>query len=133
MPISIGECQVIFKLMLKSCKYSKLHEVNFKILAWVLLMPKILAKIREKSSLVNCCWCGEEANLEHIILMCKLTRRIHHCLVIDNSLPDGLLKGKAWVFGVKGNWNSLIWVVNFVIYKAHLCACHNYHKLSTLV
>ena len=94
MPLSFEEKQIIFRRMLKSCKYTKFREVNFKILAWILVTPKILAGVHGNPSLTRCLWCGEEANLEHILLHCSLVQRIKSCIVIANHLPESLFRKK---------------------------------------
>ncbi len=43
MPLNKAECENIFIRMIKSCKYTKFHEINFKILAYILVTPSLLA------------------------------------------------------------------------------------------
>ncbi len=64
---SKGEAQMIFTWMLKKYKFTKFCEVNFKIFTNILVTPKILLCIKKKSSLSKCCYCGEEASLDHIL------------------------------------------------------------------
>lgn len=40
------ETMAVFVHMIKKCKYTKFREVNFKILAQILLTPQILAHIK---------------------------------------------------------------------------------------
>ncbi len=42
-PLEVPECEQIFQQMLVSCKITKFRDINFKILARILVMLKILA------------------------------------------------------------------------------------------
>ncbi len=48
---SKGHYEMIFKRMLWQCKYTKFREINFKILARILVTPKILSVIRGNGTL----------------------------------------------------------------------------------
>ena len=64
----------------------------------------------------------QEGSLEHILLDCLETREIHKFLCQNSALQCDLAH-KAWIFGTNLVLNPIIWVTNFVIYKAHLMAC----------
>ena len=109
--------------MLKSCKYSKFQEVNFKILACILLTPKILALLKPPVGTGVCFWCGDSGTLEHILLDCKFVQVARHSFVSDNTKILPKWKQKYWVLGTHSDTvNQMIWVVNFAIYKAMLHA-----------
>lgn len=114
--------------MLKVCHYTKFCEVNFKILAHILVIPKLLAVIRKQQALRFCHWCGGELNLEHILLTCPCTAHIRGIFAKDNIK---LLKKAQhignWIFGFKHHHlNPIVWVMNFAIYKLHLLVCSGF-------
>ncbi len=122
-PLEVPECEQIFQWMLVSCKITKFRDINFKILARILVMPKILASIHKEENITWCAWCGMEGSLEHILLDCPETRGIHKFLCWNSAIQCNLAC-KAWIFGTTNPvLNPIIWVTNFVIYKAHLMAC----------
>ncbi len=98
-PMSLPTMQVIFRRMLQACKYTKFREINFKILAHILLTPKILFIVKADQVLAVCHWYGAIGTLEHILLDCPAVVKTRTCFVIDNK--DTLLKwkNKYWIFG----------------------------------
>ncbi len=81
-----------------------------------------------------CAWCDEEATLEHILLLCRYTQQAKTHLHGKGLLPHKL-KPAAWIFGhAQVTVNPVIWITNFAVYKAHLCACdHNIPDLFKLI
>ena len=73
--ITFKEQQKAFCKMLKNYKISKFHEINFKILHHILATPQLIAHIRGSKGLQWCHWCGEVANINHILLECTETDR----------------------------------------------------------
>ncbi len=122
-PLEIPECEQIFQRMLVSCKITKFRDINFKILARILITPKILAYIHKEDNITWYAWYSIEGFLEHILLDCQEMREIHKFLSQNSSLQHNLAH-KTWIFGTTNPvLNPIIWVTNFVIYKAHLMAC----------
>ena len=118
------ECEHIFTRMILNCKISKFHKVNYKILARILATPKITAKVRGQENIAWCAWCGYLGTLEHILLHCKETKNLRH--LVCSKIFKQKLSARYWIFGVdRAEWNQVIWLTNFVIYKSHLCACDN--------
>ncbi len=116
------QCQAIFEWMLLACKISKFQEINFKILAQILATPKIIAKVKGADNLQWCIWCGEMASLEHILLNCCETKKVHSWVVEHFPLPK--LLAKHWIYGLPDKqFNPVIWITNFTIYKCHILAC----------
>ncbi len=76
-PLEVLECEHIFYRMLVSYKITKFCTTNFKILACILTTPRIIAGIRKADNLIWCAWCGNVASLEHVLLDCVETKRIH--------------------------------------------------------
>lgn len=107
--------------MLKDCKFSKFREINFKILAWILLTPKILAAIKKDPNLAQYKWCGCVGTLKHILLEYSEVWKARQDFVRDNRKLLGSWREKYWILGTKqASVNQIIWVVNFAIYKAFL-------------
>ncbi len=51
LPLEEFQYQAIFEHMLLACKISKFWEINFKILAQILAMPKIIVKVKGADNL----------------------------------------------------------------------------------
>ena len=128
MPLNRAECQNIFIQMIKLCKYTKFREVNFKILAQILISPSLLALIRKNPALSFCTWCAGVANLEHILISCSHMKRFKNVFVTKNiKLLKKVPKDKHWIFGFKNStYNLIAWVMNFAIYKIYLRACSSF-------
>ncbi len=117
---SIGK-QLIFKHMLEFCIYTKFQEVNFKILSRILLTPKILAAVKSEPTLSACPWCKGLGTLEHILITCKIVFSTQNSLVLTNRNLMLPWKDHYWIFRTKRHsLNPIMWVTNFVIYKAFL-------------
>ncbi len=121
MPLEHKEKETIFTAMLKKCKIIKFQEVNFKILSRILLTPAVLSAIKSDHSIGFCHWCGVRANIDHILLDCIKTKKLHKLV----ELIMGQLQHDSWVFGASRRLNPVIWTCNFSIYKSHLMACDN--------
>ncbi len=128
MPLNRAECQNIFIQMIKSCKYTKFREVNFKILAQILISPSLLALIRKNLALHYCTWCAGVVNLEHILISCPQTKSFKKVFVMKNiKLLQKAPKDKHWILSFrKSAHNPIAWVMNFAIYKIHLRACSGF-------
>ncbi len=89
LPFEVPESEKIFQWMLVACRVIKFRDVNFKILARILAIPKIIARVRKADNLA---WCGAMGSLEHILLECRELQKIHKFLwkylVLSNSLPQ---------------------------------------------
>ncbi len=134
MPHSKGECEIIFGHMLRDCKYSKFHEINFKLLSRILLTLKILSKIKNKPSLANCSLCLNIATLGHILLHCDHTNRVRGKIVDNNMDILGKWTLSDWIFGQnKKSYNCVVWVFNFAIYKFHLRCYEGFKDDLTLL
>ncbi len=109
LPFPITEICLINKWMICKCKISKLRDCNYKILHRILATPVIIAAIQKKPDLKNCAWCAEVCTLKHMLL---------HCPEMQELLE------RQWIFGVHKDVETtqLIWVINFVVYKALLVA-----------
>ncbi len=71
----------------------------------------------------TCFWCGECGTLEHIMLDCRSVQVARNSFVSDNANILPKWKQKYWVLGTHSDSvNQMIWVVNFVVYKAMLWA-----------
>ena len=122
--------QLVFKRMLESCKYTKFCEINFKILAQVLLTPKILASMKSLPHLAFCPWCGDLGTLEHMLLTCILVSKAWKLLINRNKNLMLPWEMHNWIFGMKRNsLNPIVWVINFTIYKCYLHAINGYHDV----
>ena len=120
--LEVPESECIFQHMLVNCKITKFREVNFKILACILAMPKIVAKIHQADNLSWCAWCGNLGSLEHILLWCPKIKNLHTYLLTNSDLSDKMPE-HSWIFGSSKSYlNPIIWITNFVVYKAYLCA-----------
>ncbi len=84
MPTSKGEAQMIFMRMLKKCKFTKFHEINFKILIRILVTPKMLSCIKKNPSISKCTYCGSIAGIDHILLACDETNKVRQIIVGNN-------------------------------------------------
>ncbi len=84
MPLNRAKYQNIFIQMIKSYKYTKFREVNFKILAQVLISPSLLALIRKNPALHSYTWCAGIANLEHILFSCPQMKSFKKVFVMKN-------------------------------------------------
>ncbi len=84
--------------------------------------------VKADGTLAICHWCGATGTLEHVLLECPEVMKTRTCFVNDNSKILPKWKTKYWIFGmVSSEINQIIWVVNFVIYKAVLRALEG-HK-----
>ncbi len=104
-------------MMLHQCKITKFFEINFKILHHILATPALIAKIRKNEQLECCHWCGEKADLNHILLDCVSSDLVYSAV---EWIADIDLELQQWILGVLQMVNLLIWITNFSIYKAHL-------------
>ncbi len=107
--------------MLACCKITKFWEVNFKILARILATPVVIAAANKSPEMIWCKWCGDRANIDYILLHCPFTHCVHWYVeaVLRKISQD------VWILGGVGpKTDQVIWVVNFLVYKAHLQACH---------
>ena len=121
MSLNSSELITVYMQMLKDCKFSKFREINFKILAQILLMPKIIAAIKKDPNLALCKWCGFVGTLEHMLFECFEVWKARHDFVRDNRKLLGSWREKYWILSTKqANINQIIWVVNFAVYKAFL-------------
>ncbi len=122
-PFEVPELERIFRKMLVVCKITKFREINFKILSCILATPKIIAKVCNQDNLHWCAWCGHKCSLEHLLLECPVTVKVKKHLCLHKILPKDPSPW-AWIFGsIKTDLNPVIWLVNFALYKAHLCVC----------
>ncbi len=96
--------------------------MNYKILTHILATPVIIAAAWDKGTLQWYTWCGARASISHILIDCPETVALHN--FIESKSVILLQDMKAyWIFGLKSNsLNPIIWITNFVIYKAHLIA-----------
>ncbi len=63
------------------------------------------------------------ASLEHMLLECKLVRNLRTNIINHNKVFFLRWSQSHWVFGCsRQTTNNLVWVINFVIYKALLQA-----------
>ncbi len=76
--LEIPEMERIFHAMLVQCKITKFREINFKILAWILVTPKIISCIKKVENLQFCYYCGTVGSLEHVLLVCKEIQLVHN-------------------------------------------------------
>ena len=95
MPLEDKEKETIFTVMLKKCKITKFQEVNFKILSRILLIPAVLSAIKSNPSIGFCHWCGARANIDHILLDCVETKKLHKLV----ELIISQLQHDSWVLG----------------------------------
>ena len=112
--------QMAFKMMLHQCKITKFFEINFKIFHCILATPALIAKIRKDKQLEHCYWCGERADLNHILLECASSNMVYS---VVEQITDVELDLQQQILGMSQMVNPLIWIANFSIYKAHLQAC----------
>ncbi len=118
--ITFEEQQKTFHQMLKNCRVSKFHEINFKILHCTLAMPQLIAHIKGSKGLQWCHWCGEVANINYILLDCTETNQVYDW--ISDKIGADIPK-RNHILGQSSSVDSIIWVVNFAIYKTHLQWC----------
>ena len=125
MSLSKVEHQMVFMRMLHECKYTKFWEINFKILARILLTPKILSHM--KQDMLKYLWCRQEGTLEHMLFQCTYVTKVWKIFVEDNTALLGAWSPCVWCFGsIKWHNNPIIWIVNFAIYKSFLRAMDGY-------
>ncbi len=131
-PFEIPESEVIFQRNITDCKISKFKEINYKILSRTLVTPKIVSKIRQADNLRWCAWYQSEASLGHILLQCMSSGTLHDW--IEKTLKWKQKPLEFWLFGSeKCSSNPIVWICNFMKYKAHLIACDGcIHDLSVL-
>ncbi len=131
MPVMRAESKMVFMHMIYKCKYTKFCEINFKILACILVTLKILSHIHKNPSLAMCPWCSNVGTLEHCLglFTCHKVATVQNSLVQDNISLFGQWSNCFWCFGaLKGALNPIIWVVNFAIYKGFLRASGGYKE-----
>ncbi len=135
MPLSKVECEMVFMCMIAKYKYTKFWEINFKILARILLTLKMLACICKNLGLMKCPWCKTEGSLEHYLFACTYVQDLQCKVVQDNMALFGDWSDYVWCFGaLKNKLNPILWVINFAIYKGYLRALEGYHDdLFTMV
>lgn len=83
--LDVAESERVFNRMLVFCKINKFKEVNYKILARILLTPKLLAKIKDQENILICVACGAVASLKHILVSYRTTRQLHHFIFDKTS------------------------------------------------
>ena len=134
-PSSKGHYKMIFRHMLWQCKYTKFREINFKILAWILVTPKIILMVCGDGNLAACPWCKHEGTLEHVLFNCSYVKHIRCKVISQNSSYLGKVKQSNWIYGVQSHeLNTLFWVINFAIYKGMLCHVKGiYEDLDVLI
>ncbi len=120
---------MIFRHMLWQCKYTKFREINFKILAWILVTLKIISMVHGDRNLAACPWCKYEGTLEHILFSYSYVEHVRYKVVSQNSSHLGRNKQSNWIYGVQSHeQNTLFWVINFTIYKGMLCHVEGIHE-----
>ncbi len=77
LPMNADEHKALFCDMLVCCKIMKFWEVNYKILSCILATPVILSAVHKNLALARCYWCGEQVNIDHILLYCDYTKTLH--------------------------------------------------------
>ncbi len=114
------DCMKLFKHNLQKCRINKFQEVNFKIIHRILATLAVISKVRGSPVLATCGWCGEYANIDHILLTCPetiaLVDKVHHTTGMELTLIDR-------VFGTLCSCALVMWLLNFAIYKTHLICC----------
>ena len=117
--------------MLKKCKVTKFWEVNYKIFARILATPVVIAAVLGDASRMYGGFYGKKAGLEHILLHCLETKKLHDFILthFEESWSE-----QSWIFGLPNKYlNPLVWISNFSTYKCHLQMCHSiYVPLLTL-
>ncbi len=119
-PITFEEQQKAFYWMLKHCRVSKFYEINFKILHCILATPQLIAHIKGSKGLQWDHWCGEVANINHILLNYTETNKV--CDWVSDKIRAEIPKRNC-ILGQSPSVDLIIWVVNFAIYKTHLQWC----------
>ncbi len=100
----------------------KLWDVNYKILTHILATPVVIAAVHNERALQWCAWCGARALISYILVEYPETVALHNFIESKVIFPLQDMKA-CWIFSLKSNGlNPIIWVTNFVIYKAHLIA-----------
>ena len=76
--------------------------------------------MRGSPRLAICGWCGDYANIDHILLRClettALVDKVCHATGMELTLIDR-------VFGTLCSGTPVVWILNFAIYKVHLIQC----------
>ncbi len=105
--------------MIHHCKINKFCEVNFKILHHILATPSLIVKIRKDPILTLCFHYGALADINHTLLNCNATMLMHQeiCESLDVEIAP-----QEWILGHSCLVNPVIWLTNFMLYKAHLMA-----------
>ncbi len=118
-PLAVMDCTLVFKHLVQKYKISKLHDCNYKILYKILATPAIIAGIRKQPSLQDCIWCGQRANINHILVHCPETQKIQD----DFIIKLGEVSDCEWILGQKDmEICQITSVLNFGIYKDYLMA-----------
>ncbi len=99
MPLTRAESEMVFMHMIYKCEYTKFCEINFKILAHILVTPKILSHIHKNPSLDRCPWCTAVGTLEHYLFSCHTVVTVQNSLVWDNITLFGQWSKCVWCFG----------------------------------
>ncbi len=121
-PLTRKERKKVFCVMLVWCKITKFWDVNYKILARILATPVVLHAVNPEGGSANCVKCGAVAGISHILLQCPEIIKVHTqvCELMQVKILD-----TNWIFGVQSFYLlSLIWIMNFGVYKHHLCSFH---------
>ena len=121
-PLSREDKIKVFHVMLVKCKITKFWDVNYKILARILATPVVLHAVNFRGGSANCIEYGAVAGISHILLHCPATIQV--CTWVCKLMQVEILDTN-WIFGVQSSYLlPLIWMVNFGVYKHHLCSFH---------
>ena len=121
MPMTTDESKTVFHDMLVYCKVNKFLEIKYKILTRILVTSAVLSVIHRNPALSKSGYCGERANIEHILLECPCMQLLHHLVMKQIRQINPI----TWIFGGAGKQcDPVICMCNFAIYKAHLMHCH---------
>ena len=115
--ISFVDQQLAFKQMLKKCKFPNFLKLTSRFYTIILATPALIAKIRGSNGLWFCQWCGEVANIDHILIHCTETNKVYDKLAVIEQFR---FMKRDRVLGAQSNRNPVLWVVNFAIYKVHI-------------
>lgn len=123
LPLNQRQSVAIFTQMLCNCKVTKLWDVNFKILSCILATPVVVVATRKQPKLQWCAWCGAKASIMHILFECQETQDLHNSVIRINIFRTSTLRRSDWIFELATQaLNPVIWITNFVKYKAQLMA-----------